>query len=84
MAVANITVDVHSLEENVVYRVYVNNTLMTERTFVWPTTVNYIQEHMIIDGPAGQYSVYVTPVSACKLKNVTVNGKPSSDTFIIH
>lgn len=84
MTMAKITADVYSSEDGAVYRVYINDHLMTERTFRWSITENFVKEQLVIDGPPGEYSIYVTPVSACTLKNVTVNGKPSGDTFTLH
>ncbi len=83
MALVKISVDIYALDADEVYRIYVNDTLMVERTFRWPPTENFIRENLVIDVPPGEYSVYVTPLSTFILKNVIVNGALSNDTFII-
>jgi hypothetical protein len=43
-----------------VYRIYVNDELFTERTYRWPDC--YLEEHLQISAPPGQYRVRVEPV----------------------
>ena len=43
-----------------VYRVYVNDELFAERTWVW--TDQYLQEMLQMQAPPGQYRIRVTPV----------------------
>jgi len=38
MALVKISVDIYALDADEVYRIYVNDTLMVERTFRWPPT----------------------------------------------
>ena len=84
MIVAEVTVDVYSTIEGKSYRVYIDDTLMTERTFRWPSTENYVEEHMIIQVEEGQsHTVRITPNIIFALKNIRVNGVPSNETFII-
>ena len=84
MIVAEVTVDVYATFEGKPYRVYIDTTLMTERTFRWPLEENYVEEHMIVQVEEGQsHTVSITPDAGFILKNVRVNGVPSNETFII-
>jgi hypothetical protein len=66
------------------YRVYVNNTLMTERTFIWSEDKNYIDENIVINAPPGEYSVYVTPASSFEIRKLVVDGVDhNNDTIVI-
>lgn len=40
-----------------VYRIYVDNELMTERTFGWPSYQNYITEHIYCDLDTGVHTL---------------------------
>ena len=42
------------------YRVYVNDELFSERTFIWKN--EYLAEMLQIEAPAGIYSVRVEPI----------------------
>jgi hypothetical protein len=84
MIVAEVTVDVYATFEGRSYRVYIDNTLMTERTFRWPVGENYVEEHMIIQVEEGQsHTVSIVPDMAFSLKHVRINGVLSNETFII-
>jgi len=78
-----IVASVYSKQEGEAYRIYVNDTLMTERTFRWPVGQTYIDENIVINAPPGEYSVYVTPASLFEIKQVTVDGVQSSASFKI-
>jgi len=87
MRFITITADVYSTTANESYRLYVNSDLMTERTFLWDPTIDYVEEHIIIqsDLPAN-YEVSVQSVSnnACfTIKNVTVDGVKTERTFTV-
>ena len=57
------------------YRVYVNNELFTERTYVWGVD-QYVNENLSILAPAGKYSVRVDhfgdPTAVFKIRNLEV------------
>ena len=48
------------------YRIYVNDELFVERTFIWAN--QYLCEMLQIEAPPGQYTVKVVPVTPCKAK----------------
>lgn len=41
-----------------IYRVYVNNELFTERTYIWGAT-QYLQEALQVTAPPGRYQIRV-------------------------
>ena len=61
---AELTFQVHCYYsgENPRYRIYVDEDLITERTFVWNSDNQYIEEHVIIDAPIGQHTLRVENV----------------------
>ena len=76
----DITADVTGSKQGENYRLYINNVLMTERTFKWEVDKQFITENMSIIVPPGEYSIYVTPSSFFKLSNVKINGAESTPT----
>lgn len=69
--IIHLSVDVYCsyTEGSPVYRIYVDNEMLTERTFRWPSYQNYIREHMIVDLPNGTHSVKVINCSdRCNFK----------------
>jgi len=58
-----------------VYRVYVNNELFTERTYIWFGT-QYLKEIIPLNAPPGQYTVRVDnlgdPDCVFKIRNLSV------------
>ena len=69
------------------YRVYLDDELLTERTFIWDSKNQYIREHIEVDVEPGYHEVKVINCSGSKVEfimnNVMVNGKPSRPRFII-
>ena len=62
------------------YRVYVNDELFTERTYIWGVD-QYINENLSIDAPPGQYSVQIenlgNPEYIFKIRNLSVDFGPA-------
>jgi hypothetical protein len=62
------------------YRVYVNDELFAERTYVW--TGCYLEEMLQIEAPAGEYTIRHELVQPClahlKIKNQRVDYGPGS------
>lgn len=60
------------------YRLYVNNELFTERTWIWPAQEYFLQEVISIEAPPGLYEIkydLLQPTqSQLKIKNVQVIG----------
>lgn len=86
MNVHSITVDVYARFGNPRYRVYVNNDLLTERDFSWPSHEVYIKENIEVRLPAGTHNLRVEEIGSAgkiRLKNITVDGVASATEFII-
>lgn len=84
---AELTFQVHCYYSgnNPRYRIYVDNDLITERTFAWRSGEQYIEEHVIIDAPVGQHSLRVENVDphlgTFTIENVLLDGiPPAGDT----
>jgi hypothetical protein len=58
-----------------IYRIYVDNEMLIERTFGWPSYQNYITEHMYCDLDTGVHSL-------C-LENLDANSRFDLDYFTI-
>jgi hypothetical protein len=52
-------VDVYShwSDDPPIYRIYVDNEMLVERTFGWPSYQNYITEHMYCDLDTGVHTL---------------------------
>jgi hypothetical protein len=85
--VAVITADVYASKQGAAYRIYVDDTLMTERTFIWPIDKTYVSEKIIIKASDEiSHTVFaesVDPSATFTIKNVTVDQRPSENTFRI-
>ena len=87
MKTLEVTADVYSNTEGIAYRMYIDDCLMTERTFRWEPRKKYVEEHMVIQVPKG--STHRVRVESCKggnyftLRNVTVDGVNSNETFTV-
>lgn len=88
MKIVTVTADVYSTIQHAPYRVYVDNTLMTERTFIWETNKNYIREHIVIQVEEGtEHTVKAESLKvngAISIKNVTLDGEPVNSTFVVN
>lgn len=73
--------------ENTAYRLYIDNDLYTERTFIWNRRDTCVEEHSYADLSAGQHSIRI---ESCKidngfsLKDITVDGKSTTENFTIN
>ena len=61
-----ITVDVyaHWGDKPPVYRIYVDDELLTERTFIWSGNEQFIREHIIVELESGLHNVEVRPLAS--------------------
>lgn len=59
-----------------VYRLYVDNDLITERTFTWPHGEKCIRERLVLRLTTGQHRVWVDKTESFELYNVNLNGVP--------
>ncbi len=57
------------------YRIYVDNDMLTERTFKWPGYQNFIREHVICKLMPGVHTI--------RVENCSPNGKFTLNNFII-
>jgi hypothetical protein len=66
------------------YRVYVNDELFTERSWIWSGKEYYLEEIITIEAPPGQYEIkyelLAPATSEIKVKNMQV----ISGTAVIH
>jgi hypothetical protein len=70
-------VDVHGhwSDSPPIYRIYVDNEMMIERTFGWPSYQNYITEHMYCDLDTGVHTL--------SLENLDTNSRFELDHFTL-
>jgi hypothetical protein len=72
--------------ENTAYRLYIDDDLYTERTWIWPRNKNYISECSFAELGSGQHKIRV---ESCKIPNgfsikeVLVNDVESLQTFTV-
>ena len=62
-----------------IYRIYVDNEMLVERTFGWPSYQNYITEHMYCDLETGVHTLCLEnldPDSRFELEYFTVDKTP--------
>jgi hypothetical protein len=79
---AKVSIDVYcrtTHEGNLIYRLYVDRDLLTERTWIWPAYDTYINELIEVDLIPGNHCVQlVNPGSNITFRNVNVNNVPVS------
>lgn len=68
------------------YRIYVDSDLMTERTFVWDTNEQYIEERVIVAAPIGQHTLRVENVDpelgTFTIEHLRVDGIPTDGNSV--
>lgn len=58
--ITRLTLDVYSdRSDSSAYRVYVDNDLLTERTWIWPSYETFIREHIEADLHPGSHEVRI-------------------------
>ena len=63
------------------YRVYVDDCLLTERDWIWPSYETFIREHIIVDVEPGQHLVRIERCQGTaefSVRRFTVNGAEHS------
>lgn len=68
-----------------IYRIYVDNEMLTERTFGWPSYQNYITEHMYCDLDTGVHTLCLENLdsnSRFELEHFTVNKQPVNKNLL--
>lgn len=79
--IVRLDVDIHcdAATSQPVYRVYVNQDLYTERTWIWPSYEIFIREHLVADLPPGLNQIRIEKVSGdgnFRVERFTINGVP--------
>jgi hypothetical protein len=85
-----ITLDIYSHwgDKPPVYRIYVDNDLLTERTFNYPGNKNYIKEHVVVDLNPGRHYIEVIKIgtdnatSTLTEKSIFLDGEPLQSTVV--
>ena len=70
-----VDVRAHWSDEPPIYRIYVDNEMLIERTFGWPSYQNYITEHM--------YCLLDTGVHTLSLENLDSNSRFDLEYFTV-
>ena len=88
MSLHKVSIDVHAQcgDKPPVYRVYVDNNLLTERSFIWSGTTTFIREHLLVELEPGSHTVHVEQYGnngTITGKNVLVDLVASSNEFVI-
>lgn len=77
----------HWGEKEPSYRIYVDNDLITERTFSWPGFQIFIRENVIVNLEPGKHSVRIEnldpTISKFEIKNVKVDNQSATAEFTI-
>ena len=77
------------VNDNPMYRVYVDDHLLTERNYRWNNEHQYVREHIIVDIEPGTHSFYLETIgydAKFTVGNFTVNGRPtqlSNHQFVV-
>ena len=64
------------------YRIYVDDELLTERTYLWRNSDQFVQENIVISVAPGDHQFKLEPVdtnfSGFQWQNFTINGQPTA------
>jgi hypothetical protein len=70
------------------YRIYVDDDLITERTFAWNPATDYVQEHVAVEARLGSHTLRVeniTPkLGTFVVENLQVDGLPSDSVSVFN
>lgn len=88
---AELVIDVHCQYggQSPRYRIYVDNDLITERSFTWESVKQYVEEHIIVNVHPGQHTIRIENVDPdlgiITAKNLRLDGvlASSENTFEI-
>lgn len=65
------------------YRIYVDDNLLTERTYVWNNEEAYVREHIVVDVTPGEHSLTLEKCGErwifgeFSMANLTVDDRPA-------
>lgn len=64
------------------YRIYVDDELLTERTYLWRNSEQFVRENIVISAVPGEHQFKLVPVgpnfSGFQWQNFTVNHQPTA------
>lgn len=85
MALTTLTIEVYCNrgEGEPSYRVFVDDEMLTERSWVWPAYEIFITENIEVDLPPGAHRLSVRECNCDPVfhtQNMTINGAPSTNT----
>ena len=90
MALVTLTADVYCNrgEGEPSYRIYVDDDLLTERSWVWPAYEIFIQENIEVDVEPGAHRLIIKECNCdpvFQIGNMTINGAPlaASGVFFV-
>jgi hypothetical protein len=70
-----------------VYRVYVDDDLLTERNFIWESSRHYVREHIEVLLDSGWHEVRIENCNKGEAEfipnNIIVNGQASGAKFVV-
>jgi len=73
------------------YRIYVDNDLLTERTYIWRNDEQYVKEHVLVELEPGVHTLEIIPVnpdiSRFKIHDLKIDNVPDALTnnrFTVH
>jgi hypothetical protein len=78
-----ITIDVYCnwVVTKYAYRVYVDDDLLTERTYAWNNPTQFIRERILVNLEPGEHTIRVEPVNPLfkwfRYENVHINNQPT-------
>ena len=71
-----------------IYRLYVDDQLLTERDFIWESSRHYISEHIEVSLEPGWHEIKVENCSGGDseffTRNIVVNGQPAGAKFVVN
>lgn len=77
----------HTMDGAPVYRIYVDNDLLTERSWIWPAYEIFIRENIEVDVEPGEHQLRIEKCSGTgnfTVKQMTVNDQVVNDlTFTV-
>jgi hypothetical protein len=84
MSLHELTMEIHAHwgDKPPAYRIYVNDDLLTERTFNYPGNTTYIREHIVVDLAPGSHFIQLIQLDTDNTtatiteKNIFHNGSP--------
>jgi hypothetical protein len=91
MKTVEIVADIYCTQKhdsNPFYRLYINDEMIIERTFIWNNVSHYIEEHALVGVDPGEYRMHVESVypnkASFEVRNVRIGKQTVGNTFSIN